>query len=106
MRAGLRPADVWSLTPREVALHVQGARYRERQQVARGLSIAWHVAAFSRSPGRLPDLQQLIAKVTDDPGAPRPPVRQTIEQQKLAMLMWVGLTKGEAERESRRARAD
>jgi len=63
---GLDPSGFWDLTPREVLLHLQGARDRREYEHNENIALAWHVESFRRAK-KLPSLASVLQK----PGASR-----------------------------------
>jgi len=77
---GLDPARFWALTPRELSLHVAGARERFIREHNENMSLAWHVArlnAYAPQKAReFPKLESLLHSEGPKPG----PV-QSVEDQ-------------------------
>jgi len=59
LRCGVRVAEFWDLTPRELFAVVEAATWQREQAQRRDMWLAWHIAALSRTK-RLPALQKLI----------------------------------------------
>ena len=75
MSCGLDPARFWALTPRELSLHVAGARERFIRDHNELMGLAWHIASLGafahHDPKKLPKLQTLLH--SDKPASPRAP---------------------------------
>ena len=59
LKTGLRAAEFWDLTPKELRLYFEADAWRQTQQLRRDATLAWHVAALSRMK-RLPPLRQML----------------------------------------------
>lgn len=57
----MTPPEFWSATPREVAIVIEGARFRRDEAAHLALSTGWYAAAFERQQ-RLPSLERLLRK--------------------------------------------
>lgn len=64
---GVRPAEFWHMTPRELQAVMVGFQKRLRRDLQVAMFTAWHSGAFSRYPPkkRLPNLQQLINRLSE-----------------------------------------
>lgn len=78
---GFDPACFWTLTPRELAVHMEGAGARLRHEHNARAWLAWHIEALSRTK-RLPKLKDL----TIQPKANKRP--QSWEEQLRIANLW------------------
>jgi hypothetical protein len=75
---GLNPQEFWDLTYAEFAQLVEGYSCRRQERVNELIYLAWHIEAFHRQPGKLPDLNSLLHE-------PSKPQKQQTEEEMLAM---------------------
>lgn len=60
-RAGIKPAEFYAMTPRELALVLEGERWRVQQRGREAIGDAWQLAQYMRSK-KLPDLKGVLKR--------------------------------------------
>jgi hypothetical protein len=63
------------MTPREFDRYLRGRDRGLRDEYARGMSLAWHAAAFQRGQ-KIPDLKPILDRITKRREPPKTPAEQ------------------------------
>lgn len=82
-RAGLKPAEFWTLTPYESMLWCRAVAERDGADYKRTLAGAWYSAAFTRQK-KLPKLAKIMG---DDP---KPQTAETLKRKAKALAAVFG----------------